>query len=288
MRCCFDTSALNQLYDDGERDTLITALLTASTFWINAYNVLEAAKTKDMGRRQNLVRMMRRLADGKPPLSRPNWLVRSVARAYSEAGSGGEPRFSTTDDPDLKGLWVALTQPELLDDEIREEALTWAAEWESDYDAIASGARDRFQSFFATSPKERPRTAAGTMRAMRNDDRIFSGLAGPIYEQETGKPLSRTEYDRMMEEPIWALYLGGYTYALHHRSVKTERFARKKNAGGIDLAQAVYLRLCDKFVTHDRAQYHGLRFLNCFSRAAGYDAEVLTYEMFRRRLLPFA
>ena len=288
VRFCFDTSALNQLHDDVARDALITALLAGGPFWITSYNVLEAAKTKDVGRRHSLVRMMRRLADGKPPLSRPNTLVRAIARAYFEAGLNGEPRFAANNDRELEGLWVALKEPELLDEEIRDEAQAWASEWEANYDAIASGARDRFQSVFANSPKDRPHTAAVTLRGfMRNDDKMFSRLVAPIYEQETGKPLSRAEYDRMMEEPTWALYLGGYGYALHHRSVKTLRFGKTNNAGGIDLGQAVYLRFCERFVTHDRPQYRALRFLNRFSRAAKYEAEVLTYEAFRRRLLPF-
>jgi hypothetical protein len=94
-------------------------------------------------------------------------------------------------------------------------------------------------------------------------------------------------FEEMMQEPLWSLYLGGYAYAVHHRSVKGDRFSRAKNAGGIDLGQAVYLRLCDRFITNDRAQHRALRFLNQFSRAAGYGAEVLTYDAFRRRLLPF-
>lgn len=290
MRFGFDTSGLNRLYDDPDRDALITAFLASGQFWISAYNVFEAAKNKDIARRHGLVGMMGRLAENRPPLIPPNMLVRAVARAYAEAGPTGEPRprFKVDNDPELENIWAALHEPELLDDEIRNETLAWAAKWEADYDAIAAGARERFQTVFNSAPSERPRTAAGTLRGfMRNKDQIFSALVAPISEQETGRVLSRDEYERVIEEPAWALYFGGYGYALHQRSVKQDRYSRSRNAGGIDLGQAVYLRLVDRFVTDDRAQYRGLRFLSRFAQAADYHVEVLTYDAFRRRLLPF-
>lgn len=288
MRFGFDTSALNRLYDDPDREPLMMAFLAVGAFWISAYNVFEAAKTKDATRRHGLVAMMGRLAQNRPPLIAPNKVVRAIARAYAEAGPDNEPIFRVNNDPELENVWAALHQPELLDDDIRDETLAWAEKWESDYDAIAAGARERFQKVFISSPGERPRTAAVTLRAfMRNEDQIFSALAAPIYERETGRGLTRAEYQRLIEEPSWGLYFGGYAYAFHHRSVKQGQYSRSRNAGGIDLGQAVYLRLLDRFVTADRAQYRGLRFLSRFAQAADYNVEVQTYDAFRRRLLPF-
>ena len=68
--------------------------------------------------------------------------------------------------------------------------------------------------------------------------------------------------------------------------MKQERYSRSRNPGGLDLGQAVYLRLVERFATDDRAQYRGLRFLSDFA-AADYQVEVLTYDAFRRRLSPF-
>lgn len=147
-----------------------------------------------------------------------------------------------------------------------------------------AGARGRFQSLVEQSPRDRPPSAAGTIRAfMRNDDQIFSALVAPIYEQETGQVLTRELYDVMMKEPVWPLYLGGYGYAVHHRSIKRDCYSKGKNAGGFDLGQAVYLRLIDRFITNDYAQYRALRLLGTFAHAADYRVEVLTYEAFRHR-----
>jgi hypothetical protein len=288
MRYCFDTSGVNRLLDDPARDAIVTALLDTGSVRITAYNVIEAAKTEDALRRRSLVNLMRKLSDHKRPLDRPNTLARAVARGYATRSPGGSASFGVNSDPNLDGVWVALNNPEELDKETRAEILEWAQQWENDYDSIAVAARTRFQALIAKYPKAQRPTAAFTMRGfMRQRDQLCKGLVAPIYEKETGSVLTEEEFEEMMEEPLWSLYLGGYAYALHHRSVKVNQYSRRRNAGGIDLGQAVYLRLCDQFVTDDRAQYRGLRFLNRFARAKGYLTEVLTYDAYRHRLLPF-
>jgi hypothetical protein len=114
-------------------------------------------------------------------IKRPNTIVRSIARAYAEAGPTEKPTFTANNDPELEALWTALNEPELLDEQVRAAILEWAAVWEGDYDAIAVGAREKFQAVNA-SPRDRPATAAGTLRGfMRNDDQVFSSLVAPIY-----------------------------------------------------------------------------------------------------------
>jgi hypothetical protein len=288
VRYCFDTSGINRLLDDPARDAIVTALLDTGSVQITAYNVIEAAKTEDVLRRRSLVNFMRKLSDYKRPIDRPNTLARSVARGYATRSRDGSASFSVNTDPNLDGVWVALNEPEELDEETRAEVLEWSQQWEDDYDSIAIGARARFQALIAKYPKAQRPTVAFTVRSfIRQRDQIYKGLVAPIYQKETGTVLTEEGFEEMMDEPLWSLYLGGYAYALHQRSVKVNGYSRHRNAGGIDLGQAVYLRLCDQFVTDDRAQYRGLRFLNRFARKKGYLTEVLTYDAYRRRLLPF-
>jgi predicted nucleic acid-binding protein len=288
VRYCFDTSAINALHRDSARESIVTALLATGSVRISSYNVLEAAKTKDLVHRQSLVRLMRRLSDFKRPLDRPNTLVRAVCRAYAERTSDRPAVVSANTDPDLDGIWIALNEPEALDEDARAEVAKWSDEWEDEYDAIALGGRELFQRVLASEPSGRmPGTAFTTHSYMRQRDQIFTHLVAPIYESETGRPLSPTEFEQMMQEPVWSLYLGGYAYATHQRSVRRARYSRRKNAGGIDLGQAVYLRLCDRFITHDGPQYRALRFLSRFAHAAGFPVEVIRYDTFRHRMLPF-
>ena len=55
MIYCFDTSGINRLLDDSEREPIIAATLAAGSFRLSAYNVLEAAKTESPTRRLQLM-----------------------------------------------------------------------------------------------------------------------------------------------------------------------------------------------------------------------------------------
>jgi hypothetical protein len=176
VRYCFDTSGVNRLLDDPARDAIVTALLDTGSVRITAYNVIEAAKTEDDLRRRSLVNLMRRLSDHKRPLDRPNTLARAVARGYAKRSPDGSVNFSVNSDPDLDGVWVALNEPEELDEEARAEVLEWTQQWEHDYDSIAVGARARFQALIAKYPKAQRPTAAFTVRGfMRQRDQIYKG-----------------------------------------------------------------------------------------------------------------
>ena len=57
MIYCFDTSALNQLCDDAERQPLVAGLLAAHSVYVTAVNCLEVLRTKDENRR-NLLQLV--------------------------------------------------------------------------------------------------------------------------------------------------------------------------------------------------------------------------------------
>jgi predicted nucleic acid-binding protein len=282
MRYCFDTSALNRLLDDPDHESLVCACLASGGFRITAFNVVEAAKTADVKRRTDLLTLFRRLSKGYRFLDRPNTILRATARGYAERTSHGVPSVTINADPNLDGLWVALNEPDKIDEETRAELLEWADQWERDFDDIVAGGRDGVQTRLQRVP-EAARRPSETIRAyIRNKDQVFAELVGPMYERETGKALTMGEFDKLIVEPTWSLYLGGYAYGMHCRSVRMHRYSRKRVAGAFDLGQAVYLRFCDWFVTNDLAQYQALRFLNVLNTAA--RSEVLTYDTFRSRL----
>src|SRR4029078_5129112 len=75
---------------------------------ISAYNVIEVAKTRNVQRRDGLVRLMRRLAQNKRPLDRPNGLIRGLAKAYMERNARGTATYTANIDPNLERLWLVL------------------------------------------------------------------------------------------------------------------------------------------------------------------------------------
>lgn len=282
MIYCFDTSGINRLLDDPEREAITQVLLGVASFRITAYNVLEAAKTGDLARRSDLITLMRRLADRKRPLDMPNTILLNCATAHAEHAS----LATVNRDEKLEGLWVALNEPNLIDEEARSEALNWAEEHEDDFCRVIAGDRDQFQRLFHEEPRARPISTASTIREYLKKKEECHSTVSDVYNRHIGRPLSDSEYRDLVREPVWPLYFVGYAYAIHQRSIQAEGFSARRNAGAVDLGQAVYLALCDRFVTNDQAQYRALRLLNVFNTKR--RTEVMRYDTFRNRLLVFA
>jgi len=282
MIYCLDTSAINRLLDDSERESIIKALTSIGSFRITAYNVIEAAKTKCKDRRCRLIELMNRLANGKRPLDRPNTILLSYAQAHADGASIAPVN---TDDQ-LEGLWIALHQPDLVDEEARQELIEWVAGWEGDFSKVVAGDRDQFQALFQKVSSERPKTIAATLRAYLNARDKCRSLINDVYQRQTQNPLTDSAYQVLVREPAWALYFVGYAYAVHKRAIQEHKFQERRNAGAIDLGQAVYLTMCDRFITNDRAQYRAIRLLNVLNTKR--KTQVLLYDNFRDRLLVFA
>ncbi len=278
MIYCFDTSAINRLLDDPEREPIIQTILGIGSFRVTAYNVIEAAKTTDMNRRSRLIEIMRRLANGKRPLDRPNTILLTYAGAHAARASSAP----VNEDTNLEGLWIALNEPNLLDREAKEEGSAWTEEMEAAFSKIVAEDRNLFQPLFQKSPNERPKTTAATLRAYLNAKDEYRSLIRDIYKDQTKQLLTDSEFEVLVREPAWQLYSLAHAYAIHQRAVQEQNFSEMRNAGAIDLWQAVYLTLCDRFVTNDHAQYRGLRLLNVLNSKR--HTEVMRYDTFRSRL----
>lgn len=282
MIYCLDTSAINRLLDDPEKEPIIKALFSVGSFRISAYNVIEAAKTECKDRRCRLIELMKRLADGKRFLDRPNTILLSYAKAHADGASAAPVNA----DDQLDGLWIALNQPDLVDEEARQELINWATEWEGDFSKLVAGDRDQFQTLFQKISRERPKTIAATLRAYLNARDECRSLINDVYQSQTQKPLTDSAYQVLVREPAWPLYFVGYAYAVHKRAIQEHKFQERRNAGAIDLGQAVYLTMCDRFITNGRAQYRAIRLLNVFNTKC--NTQVMRYDYFRDRLLVFA
>lgn len=189
-------------------------------------------------------------------------------------------------DDQLEDLWIALNQPDLVDEEAQQELIKWAADWEGDFSKVVAGDRDQFQTLFQKVSSERPKTIAATLRAYLNARDECRSLINDVYQRQTQKPLTDSAYQVLVREPAWPLYFVGYAYAVHKRAIQEYKFQERRNAGAIDLGQAVYLTMCDRFITNDRAQYRAIRLLNVFNTKR--NTQVMRYGYFRDRLLVFA
>jgi hypothetical protein len=182
--------------------------------------------------------------------------------------------------------WNAIRWPELVDDEKAATAANFlriVGDW---FDGVAVRTRSDVQRILSEEPATKLRSVRDTLRYLMAPGRLFETFIDRSYLSATGRSASPSLREALRSDVLVRLYFGMFAYALHQRSVRMSHYSRQRHAGGVDLAQAVYLPRVDRFVTNDQAQYRAMRILRCI--AGTRVGEVQKYTDFRSRLLPFA
>ncbi|VAX22337.1 hypothetical protein MNBD_NITROSPINAE04-1288 [hydrothermal vent metagenome] len=118
----FDTSSLNRLNNDSNKEIIIKAL-RSSRFQtvISAMNIAELSLTSDKTQRTNLLRMAHKLRKKHLPLAWPEDLLRNDLDRFV----GRRMKRKIVLDDKYKGINIGLKHPELIGDIELEEVLNW-------------------------------------------------------------------------------------------------------------------------------------------------------------------
>lgn len=274
----FDTSAVNALNDDPYRAQLVAGILSAGRARTSFFVILEAAGTKTFARRLALLKLLGTVSECSEPFERPDIFARRYLNGFDETGQRISRQVSSDDT-----TWNAVRWPELVTDEkavLARHSLQFFSDW---FDDVAVRTRAEVQEILAGAPETKLETTRDTIRYLMAPGRLFNQFVERCYESVIGQKPDAQLQVVLRSDALVRLYFALFSYALHHRSVRASHFARSRHAGGVDLAQAVYLPFVDRFVTNDAAQYRALRFLR---RVAGTKrGEVQRYTTFRSRLL---
>jgi hypothetical protein len=277
VELCFDTSGINRLYDDPERDVIVCALLAANRILITGLNVVESVGTEDCGRRTGLLRLQRKLIRAFLPLHVPNVLLQEITIAHAK----GHLTVTSTIGDLQQGLWWALEKPEGLPEETRQQAYIWKRNLEDSFAETYKLARPAFQQAF--SGAWRPRTASTLIKLFRNQERTLYDTVSDLWKRLLGTDLSIESYRELMAQiPQWRLYLACWGHAMQNRAVREQNYGPGNNPGAMDLLCAIYLPQCDCFVTDDNRQRRALRVLNVLNPR---KTKILSYTELRRRLM---
>ena len=87
--------------------------------------------------------------------------------------------------------------------------------------------------------------------------------------------------------PQWPLYLAGWGHEMFARAIRSSNYGIRGKPGTLDLWCAIYLPICDRFVTNDDGQYRALRVLNVLNKRffeTPTKTHVLRYERFKEEL----
>jgi hypothetical protein len=286
MIYCFDTSAINALHDDGERDKVVSRLLTAPhRTHISCVNIAEAVSTSDEPRRHSLLLLLRQMSNGTNPLKMPNKLIRRATKAFAR----GKLSLTVTITDEDSAFWWLMDDPTSANGIRQVEALRWKESLERPFIEAHREARPAFQSLFNDPTTPPPRSVAQLLRSFRQQDGAIYEFLKRFYKKETGRYLSRDTMWRMFDVlPMWPLYLAGWGHEMFARAIRTSNYGIRGKPGTLDLWCAIYLPICDRFVTNDDGQYRALRLLNVLNKRffeTPTKTHVLRYHRFKEELV---
>ena len=196
--------------------------------------------TEDIGRRLSLLQLQKKLSGHRRPLQIPNRLIRELAVAYTNRRPHGD--LSIAEDQD--GIWVALNDPEEIDEATRQELYHWKNDLENDFKESHAKGRPDFQQLFVSGIATRPPSASSLLRHYLKSEGFLFEVMSDIYESVTGIKLQREElFPFLQTVPHWAFFCLGWAYSIYTRSIQARNFGRK-NAGNIDLWCATHLPSC--------------------------------------------
>lgn len=256
LRYCLDTSTLNDLHDETDRDRILLALGRFGVSTISALNVLEACCTADHGRRVSLLEFLDQLRGGGAPLPMATDLLRLSLTELHESGSVAGMGTSLPED-----LMEALTNPRSVDEELRSELLKWKANLDKPSKRAHTKARKEFEDLHSSRSDLRPRTAARWIKQQYEHWPGLPGFCAEIYATLTEAPApSDLDTALMLQKSMeLRLFLFGIAHPIFQRAIKNPHAGKTIKAGTVDYWFSIYLPHCDYFFTSDCGQHRALR-----------------------------
>jgi len=275
-----DTSALNQLLDDDEREQVIAYLGKRAVVYVSAINVSEIVANVNATRRLELLKLANRLADDRLPLGYPTDLLRLSLDAYVRRAPG----LDVSIDPD-SDVWIALRQPERVDERCREGIASHNSAGEESFREMHEKGRDGLQPVVdALSREDRKaiRNASSLCKVYFERPEFLKQMLSELLKEFGHPELAGKEQEFLTILEPWKFYFAAMVEGVYNRGVKSQRYGWRSNAGNLDTHQAIYLAFCDVFVTADAAQR---RMLKPVEKRGHKPRHVISYRELRRMAL---
>lgn len=282
-----DTSAINNLYDSPSLDLLSQLILNQTVVYPSIFNVTELGCDSDEKRRAGLLKLTKEISGNYRPFAMPSDLLRRSLEAVSVWAKDMEHCMGREWD----GVWMALNDPNLIDEGAYREILEWKKQQEEWFQGMHDRGRPAMQEAIdRVAAAERSAFTSSFSKMIRFYPPDGDFVKGVVSDLAT-RAGANVEIDGQLVERIikhsehWRFFLTSMAYGLYVRSVRPTHFSRKRNPGSIDTQQAVYLSACDIFVTADIQQRRMLRLLVPFGHKKRRVWTSAEFEMFLRSFL---
>lgn len=275
----FDTSAFNSLFDSANLSLISSIISKQHVVYPSVFNIAEIVSTTDKARRNGLLKLTKQLSKNFHPLAFPADLLKRaiicVKKRTKEMGHSMGPEWDA--------FWIALTDPSQIDQDTYEEITEWKKEQEELFQSIHDNGRDKMQSFINSLPDNERLSIISNFSKFIKCYSPEGVLVKDIVLDFATRASVNVEDTKMFVQDIirhsehLKYFLASMGYGLFARAVKQNNFSKKKNPGGIDTHQAVFLAACDAFVTADKEQRKMLRFIVPFGNK---KRTILSYNEF--------
>jgi len=244
----------------------------ANEIIVSAVNVMEAASSPDALRREALLGVLRSVYNGRRPIALPPSLLRTVTSAYAH----GVAQASISVNREHDWAWQAIDRPgelsvedaTILDEERRN--------LERSYRRMHERGRLQLQHLVGIKVPLEARDIFQFLKGMSKDYEFFQqSIAFLIKGWEGAALICGREDELIRNSPFWRCFYASYGVSIYVRAVEKKNYGYSKNPGFFDIWQAMYLPLCDIFVTSDKALRKHLRLVAPF---AGNRPKVMAYE----------
>lgn len=274
----FDTSAINELADDGDSRALVGGLGSGFFVRLTFTNMEEVVASSTGERRRKLLDVCGQLLSCGDCIDPPDELLKKLIVRFEE-GSGFN--WETVDVSVLNAKQVIVGDenfPDALAKEVRETARSY----NSMFNRVYADAKPNFDKVLASNPERRPVSVSELVNGFRNGGQYWS-IARSLYErlaQHSADDSTVRRFD--LECPPFRIVLVALCVALYDRNTRLRGTGPSLQAGRADTFMAVYLPYCDQFVTNDDGQ------LACYKEVVsvdGLDVTVRFRREFRSSLL---
>lgn len=275
-----DTSALNQVADDPEKQAIINYLQApGSRVFVSAPNILEIAANESANRRIELLELINEICHDYRPLAYPSDLLTCSLSAYVNAST----HVTITISRKHKGIWTAMKNPSEIGEAERLEAENWRVEQSRWYRQAHEGARPHIQDLLPKMNDEERKKLSNSARVLQHYYKSPESFEDSFesFFKRCGLPnVLKGKARKVLDDlEAWRFYFAAFAVSIYHRTIKQENYGHSKNFGSIDYQQAIYLAYCDVFITHDRPQLKLMKILNKIGRI---DRKVLGFRQLKR------
>ena len=273
----FDTSAINKLAADLDRDAIIQTLPLLYLVGITETLISEIIATKNLDDRMELLDVLKRLLSCGKCIAPFNSIIEEQAKAYQRDASGYDWR--------LLNLHVPMADQEIARQEflheLSEQTREEMKQWDRQFQTIFRDAKVAFQNLFLAQ-EAWPSVHEVTERLL-GDGGAYLEIGAGLFERATNVRPPTAETKAFIDRcPPFRALLVALCYSQYDRCIRDEKMPSLGKAGRNDMFSAVYLSYCKVFVTNDSGHCKAMKVV---AELAGLDTTVLIYDEFKSGLV---